>query len=475
MAEFATMSSGGFPYGLNWSKNPEAIADGELVQAEQCEYDHADGSLRTVEGVTIKLDTGMSVDTLFYDHAHSIFLFSSGTNLYKTDLSTYTLLGTLTGSSKPVYCNYGGVIIIASGNLLQALTGANTLTTLTGSPPVSHYVTSRQGRLVAFSTASDVVNYSAIGDYTSWTNVAADKSSAQFVNVGYKDPGNIIAIDFLAQVMIVYKQYGRAYQIVGEPSDSNFSVLAVSQTASCLSMRATCNVDGISGYLGQAGLMAFTPVNAYSDIEPTELGLNINAWIAKNIDDNCQMWHVQPKKQVWIKTQNDNRVYLYHYIARYSDGRGAFTCRTFTNQLHDVCAVKSSVYVACGNKIGILDAATDLDDGVQIQTAITGNNKLTQKHSILVMNRNFVSYNIIDGYGTIKCGKKPKNVTFSSNSPDVYGNIADISGNESPIYADAYTRSYKVGGGSNKSVQLNVLVQKGAISIRQFDYQFLEV
>ncbi|MGL6016711.1 MAG: hypothetical protein ACRCZU_11655, partial [Selenomonadaceae bacterium] len=201
MAEFATMSSGGFPYGLNWSKNPEAIADGELVQAEQCEYDHADGSLRTVEGVTIKLDVGMSVDTLFYDHTHSIFLFSSGTNLYKTDLSTYTLLGTLIGSSKPVYCNYGGVIIIASGNLLQALTGANTLTTLTGSPPVSHYVTSRQGRLVAFSTASDVVNYSAIGDYTSWTNVAADKSSAQFVNVGYKDPGNIIAIDFLAQVM----------------------------------------------------------------------------------------------------------------------------------------------------------------------------------------------------------------------------------------------------------------------------------
>ena len=91
------------------------------------------------------------------------------------------------------------------------------------------------------------------------------------------------------------------------------------------------------------------------------------------------------------------------------------------------------------------------------------------------MNRNFVSYNIIDGYGTIKCGKKPKNIVFSSKSPDIYGNMTEIYGNTAPIYASAYTRSYKVGGGSNKSVQLSILVQKGAISVRQFDYQYLEV
>ena len=90
MAEFATMNSQGFPYGINWSKNPEAIADTELVQAENCEYDYGDGGLRTVPGIKIKLDLGASVDTLFYDNRHSVFLFSSNVNLYvTTDFTSY--------------------------------------------------------------------------------------------------------------------------------------------------------------------------------------------------------------------------------------------------------------------------------------------------------------------------------------------------------------------------------------------------
>lgn len=477
MAEFLTMTSGGFPYGLNWSKNPEAISDGELVQAENCEYDHADGSLRTVPGIKIKLDVGMNVDTLFWDHRHSVFYFSSGTNLYRTsDLATYALLGPLSGASRPIYCMYGDVCLIASGGLLQAVSGGNSIQTIMGGPPVSHYVTSRTGRALAFSQASDVLNYSAIGDYTGWTNKPTDTSSAQFVNIGYKDPGNIMSIDFLSKVIMVYKDGGRAYKIVGEPQDgSSFAVEPVSQTASCLSLGGTVSVDDKSYYLGQAGLMSFQPVNTYGNVAPFEEGLNINAWIAKNIDSNCHLWHVQSKKQIWLKTQNDKRIYIYHYISRYSDGRGAFTARQFTNQINDVCSVGETVYVACGNKIGVLDSSADTDDGVQIQTAITGNNKLTQKHSILVMNRNFVSYNIIDGYGTIQCGKKPKNVSFSASSPDIYGNMTDVYGDVNSIYADSYTRSYKVGGGSNKSVQLSILVQKGAISVRQFDYQYLEV
>jgi hypothetical protein len=475
MADFLKMSSGGFPYGLNWARNPESILDGELVQAENAEYDHADGALRTVAGVTIKLNAGVSVDTLFYDHTHSIFYFSSGTSLYRTDLTTSTLLGSLTGTSKPVYVMYGGVCLIASGCLLQAVTGGSTLQTVSGSPPVSHYVTSRQGRVLAFSTASDVLNYSAFGDYTNWTNVSSDKLSAQFINIGYKDPGNIIAIDFLSKVVMVYKQYGRAYKIIGEPQDSTYEADPVSQTASCLSTFATVNVDNYSFYLGQAGFMAFTPVQDYGDVAPKEAGLNINAWIAKNIDSNCQLWHVQSKKQIWVKTQNDKRVYLYHYIPRYDDGRGAFTVRSFTYDLNDVCEVGSNVYVAYGNKIGILDINTDLDDTKQIMTVIKGPNRLAQKHAILVMSKLFVSRNILAGYGTLQIGKKQKNLTFTASSQKIYGNKTKIYGNTAKLATSSYTRMYKVGGGSNKSVQVTIIVQKGAIAVRELNYDYLEV
>ena len=476
MAEFATMNSQGFPYGINWSKNPEAIADTELVQAENCEYDYGDGGLRTVPGIKIKMDLGASVDTLFYDNRHSIFLFSSGVNLYVTaDFTSYTKLGQLNGTGKPVYTMFGDLCIIASGGLLNSVSGGSTLQSIIGSPARCDYVTVRGGRVLAYATNSDRLNYSAIGDCTSWTNVSSDTSSAQFVNVGYKDPGNIVAMDFLNNLIMVYKEGGRAYKIVGEPQDSSYSVQPVSQTAYIGSERGTVSVDNKSFYVGSAGMMSFSPTNAYGDVAPFEEGLNINAWVVKNLDSNCEMWHVPPKKQIWLKTQNDNRIYMYHYIPRYSDGRGAFTVRTMSYPVHDVCSVGDSVYVAYGNKIGLLDSATDLDDTTQIQTAITGANRISSQHSILVMNRLFVSNNLISGQGTIKCGKKIKSIVLSANSPSIYGDNGDIYGDNGDIYEDAYTKSYKVGGGSNKTVQPQIIITKGAISLREFKYQYIEV
>ena len=476
MAEFATMNSQGFPYGINWSKNPEAIADTELVQAENCEYDYGDGGLRTVPGIKIKLDLGASVDTLFYDNRHSVFLFSSNVNLYvTTDFTSYTKLGQLNGTGKPVYCMFGDLCIIASGGLLNSVSGGSTLQSIIGSPTRCDYVTVRGGRVLAYATNSDQLNYSAIGDCTSWTNVSSDTSSAQFVNVGYKDPGNIVAMDFLNNLIMVYKEGGRAYKIVGEPQDSSYSVQPVSQTAYIGSERGTVSVDNKSFYVGSAGMMSFSPTNAYGDVAPFEEGLNINAWVVKNLGSNCEMWHVPPKKQIWLKTQNDNRIYMYHYIPRYSDGRGAFTVRTMSYPVHDVCCVGDNVYVAYGNKIGVLDASTDLDDTTQIQTAITGANRISSQHSILVMNRLFVSNNLISGQGTIKCGKKIKSIVLSANSPSIYGDNGDIYGDNGDIYEDAYTKSYKVGGGSNKTVQPQIIITKGAISLREFKYQYIEV
>ena len=476
MAEFATMNSQGFPYGINWSKNPEAIADTELVQAENCEYDYSDGGLRTVPGIKIKLDMGTSIDTLFYDKRHNLFYFSCGTDLYTTsEFTSYTKTGTLNGAKKPVYTMFGDSCIIASGGHLNSIEAGSTLQTISGSPERSDYVTVRGGRVLAYATNSDQLNYSAIGDCTAWTNDAQDSSSAQFVNVGYKDPGNIVAAGFLNNLIIVYKEGGKAYKIVGEPQDSDYSVQPVSQTAYIGSEHGTVSVDNKSYYVGSAGMMSFSPTNAYGDVAPFEEGLNINAWIINNLDANCEMWHIPPKKQIWLKTQNDNRIYMYHYIPRYSDGRGAFTVRTMAYTMHDVCCVGNKVYIAYGNKIGTLDATTDLDDTMQIQTAITGANRLASQHSILVMNRLFISYNLLPGIGSIKCGKKTKSLTFSSDSPYAYDATGYAYDATEYAYSDAYTRSYKVGGGSNKSVQVQIIVQSGAISLRQMQYQYLEV
>jgi hypothetical protein len=91
------------------------------------------------------------------------------------------------------------------------------------------------------------------------------------------------------------------------------------------------------------------------------------------------------------------------------------------------------------------------------------------------MNRLFVSYNLLPGTGSIKCGKKTKTLTFTSDSPYAYDATGYAYDATEYTYADAYARSYKVGGGSNKSVQVQILVQSGAVSLRQMQYQYLEV
>jgi hypothetical protein len=476
MAELSIMNSQGFPYGINWSRPPESIADTELVQAENCEYDEADGSLKTVQGITAKIDMGTSVDTLFYDNRNACYYFTCGAYIYKTvDMIAYAKLGQITGTRKPVFTMYGGVCLIASGGQLQSITGGNTVSTIQDSPTRCDFVTVRSGRVLVYAGDSDALRYSAIGDHTSWKQVASDSSSGQSINVGYKDPGNIIAVDFLSKAIMVYKEGGRAYKIVGEPQDSDYAVEPVSQTAYCGSQRATVSVDSKSYYLGMAGMMSFQPTSAYGDVQPFEEGLNVNAWIASNIDENCEMWRLPNKKQIWLKTQNDNRIYIYHYIPRYQDSRGAFTVRTMSHTLNDVCCVGPRVYVAYGNKIGVLDSSVDTDDGVQIQTAITSGTKIASKHSILVMSRLFVSQNIIEGVGTIKCGKKVRNLSFDTGSTYAYDATGYAYDATEYAYQDPYTRSYKVGGGNNKSVNVEILVQNGAISLREMHYEYLEV
>jgi hypothetical protein len=504
VADFQQYSSGGFPYGINWSKPPESIADGELAQALNCEYGVDDGALRTVAGVRVFYCNARHV--ISSDDSHTVFagLITSmhhdakSKNIYMTSNAsnesqvlftchetdwdiknpkffTMNMCYRLSGSKFPVYAAFGDVTLVATGGVLQYVTAAGEVHNV-DSGPVCDYVTVRSGRVVAYAYGDDELKYSAVGDYTSWKTDSNNKSSAQYVKIGYKDSGSIVAIDFLSKALIVYKDNGHAYRIVSEPQDSDFSIQPISQTAYCISPYAVCNIDSKAYYLGNAGFMSFQPTAAYGDIEPFQEGLNINSQISSSVDESCRMWRLPSRKQIWIKPSKSSRIYIYHYIPRYPDGRGAFTVRDFSYEVNDLMELDGKIYIAYYNKIGILDETLDTDDDNQIETVIMGGNKLTSKHTILVMNRNFVCNNILPGQGIIQCGKKPKPITFQAGSTDIYGDADDIAGSTSPIdVGNAYTRSYKVSGGSCKSVQPLLHVETGAVSLKTFDYKYLEV
>lgn len=465
-------TTNGFRLGLDWSNPPENIDMQALTQARQCEFDRTDNALRTVPGVRVLYDFGLPIETLYYDVYRKRWYFSSNKNLYETDFSTHKLLGVLSGVQKPMYHAFGGDILIASGGKLQAITGAGQLITVES--PTCEMVSSHSGRVLLSSIYSHRLNWSAVGDYQSWTHNGNDASSAQWLDVGFKDQGSIIAVDFLTRAIIVYKEYGRVYQVVGTPDDNNLTVYPLSSTGYCSG--STCNIDDRSYYLGEQGFMSFMPTNTYAEIQPFETGLNINSYLLKYITKDCEMWHVPSRKQLWIKPYNGDSLFIYHYLPRYNDGRGVFTSRKFTYSINSVVSVDKDVYVAYGNKIGILDESIDTDDGVQIETSIISGNRLATRQFILIMNYNFVTHNIINGYGTIGISnKKAKPINFASKATKTYYATMKTINATSKMNTNEYTKAYKIGGGANRNVQFKIHVQKGAISLRQLDYTYEEV
>ena len=165
-------TTNGFRLGLDWSNPPENIDVQALTQAQQCEFDRTDNALRTVPGIRVLYDFGLPIETLYHDVYRNKWYFSSGRNLYETDFSGNTLLGTLNGTERPRYHAFGGDILIASGDKLQAISGAGKLSTIES--PACDIVSSHSGRVLIASTNSHRLNWSAVGDYNAWNHNSND-------------------------------------------------------------------------------------------------------------------------------------------------------------------------------------------------------------------------------------------------------------------------------------------------------------
>lgn len=479
MGEFPVRDTQCFCYGINLSRSSEAIGDAEAVELNNWEFDESDGALSSVPGLKPLFSELNDITSLYYDRVNSDYYYTAGAKLFKGKslLTNGTEVGTLSGTDKPMYASFGATVLVASGGVLQFINNEGKLENVKGGP-LATGIHVKDGRVIVFHAGSPEIKYSAVGDCFSWQIDSAhlqDKSQAQFIGVGYKDPSNIVAVDFLSKVMLVYQANGRAYKVVSSPDQDDFAVEPVSMTAYCASQHATCNIDDKSYFIGEDGFKSFRPTVDFGDISPFNEGLAVNTIMAEQVTSDARIWYVPSKQQIWISPNGKNTIYLYHYLPRYNDGRGAFTTRTTVYPIHDVLDYGGKVYVACGNTVALLDKSKDTDCGAQIRSTIIGSNRLATKHSILVMNRLLVTHNRKPGVMTLKCGKKAKQIEIGTADPIVYYVTDAVVNHNEPVAAESKTRSYKVGGGSNKEVQLLLTVEKGAVSLRNLSYEYLEV
>ncbi len=479
MAQYAHYASNGFPLGLNWSRDAESIGDAELVVAENCEYTPTDGGLSTVPGIDIilELTEGHDINAIWHDRVNNVVFIASGSKLYRSDenFNNVIELGDLTGPKRPHFALFGNTVLVASGGQLQYVSD-NVLAVAKGAPECDG-VFVRYGRVVVYGHKSAVLSYSAIGDYQSWGHdTVAQGSSGAYAEVGYKDVGNILSIAPLAAALVVCKEDGKAYMVSGLPANNDYMISSLSETAYIAGNDAAISVNNKIYMAGLAGFTSLVPSQGYENIAPFDEGLNVNGRLSQEIvNEQCRLYHLPSRKQIWIRPAEGNKVYIYSYVARHDDGRGVFTIRTFAHPFYDVIEVDNTVYVAYGNKIGRFNEISDKDDGQQIVTHIVGKNQLPRMRRLIVMNRNIVTSNRASGEIDVKVGKKTKTLLLSSGSKQIAEDNREIVNVTESIVQDGYLKNLRPSCGSNRSVQTDITVTKGAIALRQLEYDILEV
>lgn len=457
--------------GLCLIANPESIPDGTLATFDNFEYGTLLNQPQVVPGVVSQYDMTTDAETLFYDEVHDIWYCSTGTSLYKTDLVTKTLLGTLTGAYRPIYALYDDVVLVASGGQIQKIASGTTLSTIAGSP-LSHWVAHNNGRVEALNILSDVKNYSAIGDYTGWINNPADISSAQFIEVGYKDASNIACTIKLSTDSIVVKTNGAVYRIIGEDDFNTIKVVPAAQRTGAYNHYSGLSLLNKAFFVGPEGFNSFGTTDAYGSVKVDEPspGYMINGWYVVNIPTNARVWHIASRKQIWCKTSNQNEVLIYHYSLN------AWSKRQFRYPINDVVTKGFDVYIAYGTKIGLLDEAIATDDGQVIVATLATKRYVPSTKKYVVKRIKFMTYNFVAGDYILLVGGKyiPISYTSTSDIADTDSDIADTDSDAVSPYEDFATLRKRTRKRS-KSVQAVLTINSGRLAIRDIGITVKEV
>lgn len=407
--QLTTISFGDFTGGMNTAQPGSQIAENEAQLIENYEYDY--NRLRTRGGLSAPLITleGDEIESFFYDQMTNGYLIFGKTpevekqtaKIYFADISSGVKdVGTLTGRSRPVCCKFGGDIFIASGGKLQVY-DFETLKTIDGSYLCDN-VFVRRGSVVTTHQGDDNLYYSSIGDAKSeqaWVDDSDDDSSSKFVEVGYKDDGDIIACKAMSGDLLVFKSNGNIYSVSGEyPS---WVVTQIGENSRADATQKSIEIVGSNVvFITQGGIRGIESVLSYGNFSPSELGYKINKSLSESVY-KPMCWNLISKRQLVIAPdfRARNRLFVYQY------NMGAGYILTFPEAISDMADTTDGISVSISNRIHRWGFKEITDNGKPIKTRLitrkilSGVKFFTRKYDINITGEK-------DGAVLFSCGKQ---------------------------------------------------------------------
>lgn len=350
-----------FSGGLNTTDAPETIAMNELTQSINVEI--YKGQLKTVAGTQEYFrDESKDFDVLLYDRINDTFLLTdTARKVYavkRSDTPELVELGTLTGTSDVAGAAWDKGMVIASGGKLQYYDGS-TLTTLDKSPDTCLGVFIRNGRVWTYF--GDELHTSAIGDATNWTTDTNDASSAQWLQIGYKDGGSITGVCSLSSDVLIFKSNHYAYHLSGAFPD--WQVAEIGRSIDCKAYNDCVALANASLCLGRTQVQAISTTDAYGDMQAQE----ISAKVVGNITalGDTRVRYLPALNQVWFLT--GDTVFLFLDL-----NTNGFFERAYNSPATDAVNVGNDVYVCKNHGIYVLNSEEMADEGAPLRWKFQG-------------------------------------------------------------------------------------------------------
>lgn len=360
-----------FSGGMNTAQPPEQIADNEAELIMNYEYDY--NRLRTRGGTSAPLvNVDDSIKSFYYDAATEAYLlFGAGTDKAKGNIylayigEPATLVGQLTGNERPVCCKFDNCIYIASGDKLQYF-DYETLKTVGGSKLCDN-VFERFGRLVVTHRGDDNLYYSATGDAKSedaWKEDSNVESSSKWLEVGYKDDGDIITCKPMANDLLVFKTNGRIYSVSGEYPAWNVSQVGEKSYAEDIQKSIEIVGDSVA-FITRNGIRSVDTVQTYGNFTMNEIGYKFNKSLTANIS-NPMCWNAVSKRQLIIRPSSSNKkllfIYQYNMMAGYE--------LEFPFDIDDMAETSNGIIILSGNALYRWSFEYSTDNGQPIKTKL---------------------------------------------------------------------------------------------------------
>ncbi|MBQ6664059.1 MAG: hypothetical protein IJM68_00585 [Synergistaceae bacterium] len=339
-----------FDGGLNLSVPPESLAKNELKEAINVEFSPNTGAMTVRGGMVWSGRFDSEIDCVVeVPGRHGFLVRRKGKKTLQYFKWNYIwpVAGELTGNGEISIVAWDGYFLIASGGKLQKFIDDDTpkLETISGSPSNCRIVLVRDGR-VGVVDGDDTLRFSSVGDCEDWVHNPLDESTAQYIEVGYKDGMNITALMQLSRDLMVFKapegepDKGTIFRLTGEMANFTWAVLEVAHNAGTFSQKSVQAVANDVYYITVSGVASLSAVTSYGEIKAQWPDRKVSSALIPLIDETAELWNVPVKQQLWVLPSKDAReIWILDYT------RGIWTKFQFPKAIIHAAGVDNALYV----------------------------------------------------------------------------------------------------------------------------------